>query len=246
MARTPEGAQLTEAHRRLQLRVSAGAVRDLLHLWGTVDPSNLAGTIGHFTAAGLVIVQAGRRASATAATRYYVAFRQVEGVRGPAFVTAAPPPPDDVVSGALRGAGLAGIKNARMRGADTKAAHDNGFVKMAGSAAQLIASGGRDTLMAAVQSDPEAHGWQRVTDGSPCAFCAMVASRGIVAKDESGAGFEAHGHCGCTAEPAFEGSKVRPDNARFRETWNEATAGLSGGDALNAFRRAHAGGTKED
>jgi hypothetical protein len=98
-------------------------------------------------------------------------------------------------------------------------------VKLSGSAVQLVAGGGRETLLDAIRSDPAAHGWQRVTDGAPCAFCAMIASQGIVAKDEDSAGFEAHGHCGCTAEPAFEGSPVNPTNARLREAWDEATAG---------------------
>jgi len=64
----------------------------------------------------------------------------------------------------------------------------------------------------------------------------MVASQGIFSKEEGGAGFEAHAHCGCTAEPAFEGSQVLPQNAKFREDWDNVTQGLSGGEALNAFR----------
>jgi hypothetical protein len=67
--------------------------------------------------------------------------------------------------------------------------------------------------MGAMSSDPEARGWQRVTDGSPCAFCAMIAGRGIISKDEGAAAFEAHGHCGCSAEPAFEGSRPLPQRA---------------------------------
>lgn len=241
MARTPEGAQLTEAHRRLQGSLAAGTIRDLLTLWALVDPTNLRGTINPFARAGLAVVQARRRASATAASRYYVAFRQVEGIGGTAVVTTPPPLSPDIVLGAIRGAGLAGIRNARMRGATVAQAHDNGFVKLSGSAVQLVAGGGRDTLLGAVQGDPAAQGWQRVTDGDPCAFCAMVASRGIVSKDEAGAGFEAHGHCGCTAEPAFEGSSLLPANERFHAAWGEATQGLSGGEALNAFRRHLAG-----
>lgn len=241
MARTPEGAALTEAHRLLQGRVSAGTVRDLLRLWALVDPEDLRNTIDPFARAGLALVQAGRRASATAAQRYYAAFRQVEGIRGTIIVTTAPAPPDDVVAGALRGGALAGIQRARARGATVEQARDNGFVKMSGSAAQLVAGGGRATLLDAVRSDPAAHGFQRVTDGAPCAFCAMIASQGIIAKDAAGAGFQAHGHCGCTAEPAFEGSRLRPDNERFRASWQEATGGLSGAEALNAFRRHLAG-----
>lgn len=244
MARTPEGAQLTEAHRLIQARISTATVHDLLHLWQVVDPTDLRGTLGPFVKAGRMVIENHRRASATAAARYYVAFRQVEGVRGTVAIDSPPPPPDHVVHGALIGAGVAGIRNARMRGASVKAAHDNGFVKLSGSAVQLVAGGGRATLLDAIQHDPAAHGFQRVTDGSPCAFCAMIASQGIIAKDEASAGFEAHGHCGCTAEPAFEGSSLSPANARFRAAWQESTHGLSGTDALNAFR-AHLAGPTE-
>lgn len=237
MARTPEAHALTEAHRQLQVRVNAATLRDLLTLWQLVDPANLRGTVDPFTRAALRAVVNGRRASSAAAQRYYVAFRQAEAVEGTIVVTPAPPLPTAVVTGAVRGAGLAGIMRGYQRGLNPEQAHANGFVKLAGAATQLVVGGGRKTLIDAIHSDPAAHGWQRVTDGSPCAFCAMVASRGIVYKGEATASFEAHGHCTCTAEPAFEGSPVLPANERFKAAWNEATVGLSGPDALNAFRR---------
>lgn len=45
--------------------------------------------------------------------------------------------------------------------------------------------------------------WRRVTDGHPCAFCAMLASRGPVYAEDT-VDFEAHSKCGCTAEISFE------------------------------------------
>lgn len=238
MARTPEGALLTERHRRLQLTLSAAAVRDLLRLWGTVDPANLAETLAPFVQAGAIIVRAGRRASAAAASRYYVDFRRLEGTAGQVVLTLPELPPADVVEGGLRGAGLAGITRARERGKTAAEAHANGYVKLAGTATGLVLGGGRQTLMGALQADPAARGWQRVTDGSPCAFCRMIAGRGIVFKGEGSADFQAHGHCGCSAEPAFEGSRTRPENERFAAEWQEATQGLSGPEALNAYRRS--------
>ena len=116
------------------------------------------------------------------------------------------------------------------------AAHQNGFVKLAGSASSLVLGGGRDTLLGAVQGDRAALGWQRVTDASPCAFCRMVASRGAVFKSDASAAFQAHGHCGCTAEPYFENSRPLPANERFRQEWDDVTKGLKGTDALNAYR----------
>jgi hypothetical protein len=242
VARTPQGAQLTEAHRQLQTQVNAATLRDLLHLWGVVDPRNLRHTVDPFTRAAASVVLRGRGASSVASARYYAAFRQVEGVKGPHVVpNIAPPLKDELVTGLVRGAALSGIMNAYGRGQNPDQAKANGFVKLAGSASSLVYGGGRATILDAVRSDPAAHGYQRVTDGSACAFCAMIASRGIVAYSEDSAGFEAHDHCGCGAEPAFEGSQVLPTNARLREAWDTATAGLGGTDALNAFRTHLAG-----
>lgn len=41
--------------------------------------------------------------------------------------------------------------------------------------------------------------WRRVTDGKPCAFCAMLASRGPVYAEDT-VDFDAHPRCGCTSE----------------------------------------------
>lgn len=238
MARSPEGAALTEAHRRLQSAIAAASVRDLLRLWGLLNPDDVRGTLNPVLVAGVNAVARNRRHSSTAAARYYVAFRQVEGVRGTVVVTSAAEVPGDVVAGSLRGAALAGTMNGRRRGMNQEEALKNGFVKMAGSATSLVMGGGRQTLMDAIHGDREAIGWQRVTDGSPCAFCAMIASRGIVFKSDASADFQAHGHCTCTAEPAYEGSKVNASNARFREAWDGATEGLGGAEALAAFRQS--------
>jgi hypothetical protein len=43
---------------------------------------------------------------------------------------------------------------------------------------------------------------QRVLGGAGCDFCQMLAGRGEVYSAET-ADFEAHDHCGCTAEPIY-------------------------------------------
>lgn len=237
MARTREGALLTERHRLLQVTLRAAALRDLLQLWSTVDPLNLSGTIAPFANAGAVVVRAGRKASAAAALRYFVDFRRLEGVPGQVVVTLPAQPPAEQVEAGLRGAALSGVVKGRRRGLTPEASARNGFVNLSGTATGLVLGGGRETLLGAVKGDPAAQGWQRVTDSSPCAFCRMVASRGAVFKDEAGADFKAHGGCGCGAEPYYEDSKPLPANERFRQEWDEATQGLSGDEALNAYRR---------
>lgn len=241
MARTPEGAALTEAHRQLQLRLLRGLVLDIARLWEPVDPADMRGTLEPWTKAAELATVTRRTASATAAQRYYAAFRTVEGVQGSVAFAGAPEVEPAVLRGGLFGAAASGIINARRRGASLEEAKANGLVKASGSAVQIAANGGRAVLLNAIKADPAAIGYQRVTDGDPCAFCRMIASRGIIAYDEMSASFESHAHCGCTAEPAFEGSAVRAQNAAYRREWDEATGGLSGADALRAYRQSLAG-----
>lgn len=232
---------MTEAHRQVQARIVVALTARLSQVWRSVDPTNLRGTLDAPLVAGVLLTQRGRSASALAAQRYYARLRVAEGVAGRVDVPLAPPPPDTEVRGLLLGAGVKGVTNSLARGLSAKSARDNGLVKLVGSAIHVVAGGGRDTILKGVAGDPAAHGYQRVTDAKPCAFCSMIASRGIISYTESSAGFQAHGHCGCTAEPAFEGSVISPRNAMLREAWQTATKGLSGNEALNAFRDHLAG-----
>lgn len=217
MARTPEAALLTARHHQLQHALSVMVTRDLLRVWGVVDPTNLSSTIDPFTAAGVVMVRAGFKASAAAASRYYVDFRRLEGVRGGAALMLPEVPADEEIAGGLRGAGLSGIMNARKRGQTPDQAAQNGFVKMTGTARSFVLGGGRSTLLSAIMGDPQALGWQRVTDSAPCSFCRKIAARGLISKREGALTFEAHGHCGCGAEPFFDGSKPLPVTERLRQ-----------------------------
>jgi len=80
-------------------------------------------------------------------------------------------------------------------------------------------------------------GWCGVSDGVPCAFCALLASRGAVSKTQQSASFEAHPSCGCLAEPAFTLDKFRDDRSReWNDLYRTATRGHR--DKLNAWRRA--------
>lgn len=65
----------------------------------------------------------------------------------------------------------------------------------------------RETIMESSIADPAARGWQRVADGNACGFCQMLEGRGAV-YSESSADFASHDHCGCSAEPAFEGEPI--------------------------------------
>lgn len=246
MARTAEGAALTREHVAQQLALRAGSLRDLLALWRVVDPTDLSGTIGAFVRAAVILAGARYADSAGLAAGYYRLFRAAERVPGEATPVLAQALPTEMVAAQIRGAALAGIIDSRRAGRSVEAASRDGFVRAAGALTKLILTGGRMTLLRSVAADRQAEGWQRVTSGSPCAFCAMVASRGPAYTSERTARFEAHDHCSCSAEPYYRGSKVLARNAELAEAWQaaqqqardagELRRGTSN-DALNAFRR---------
>jgi hypothetical protein len=62
----------------------------------------------------------------------------------------------------------------------------------------------RDTMVTNRRRDPSAIGWRRISSGTGCKFCRMLADKGAIFK-ESTARFAAHAHCHCTAAPVFEG-----------------------------------------
>ena len=245
MARTPEGTVLTRRHYVAQLGVRAATSRDVMRLWGTVDPTNLTGTYDRFAQAATVLTRARHGTSAGVAAGYQEQFRKAEKVAGRAAVKLASPlSPRDALM-AIRGAGLSGIINSRKAGFSPQAAARNGLVKVLGATTRLVLGGGRDTILDSVAEDPQVTRWQRVTSGEPCAFCAMLATRGAAFTAEESAGFEAHDHCSCSAEAAYEGSAMPLTSQRLASQWESVTAGLSGDDALNAFRASLAGGEAE-
>jgi hypothetical protein len=105
---------------------------------------------------------------------------------------------------------------------------------------------GRDAISGAIREDKKIIAVARGTSGDPCAFCAMLASRGFVYKSEATAKVggdiaeieKVHVHCKCFPIVRFIRESELPElNRYFQAKWKEETAGYSGTDALNAFRR---------
>lgn len=234
MARTSEGAALTIRHQQLQLALTRTTMAQLLRLWVAFDPAR-AVTFDPVIAAAALVVRAANQTSAGLAAAYYGGFRIAEGLRDAIPARLAVVPVTERVEGLLRGSAITGMLSARNAGRPPAAERDAAFVQLSGQATSLVLGGGRRTLMAAADADPDARGRiQRITTGDACAFCAMLASRGPVYQ----ATFEAHDHDACVPEIVYPGSALPASSAAYRSTWNQATAGLSGGDAFRAFRAA--------
>lgn len=240
MARTAEGAVLTRRHYVAQLGVRAATSRDVMTLWRGVDPTNLTGTYDTFARSATVLTKARHGTSAGVAADYQESFRKAERVAGRAAIRLASQLLTADALGTIRGAGLSGIINARKAGFSPQAAAQRGLIKVLGATTRLVLGGGRDTITGSAVEDPQASRWQRVTSADPCAFCGMLASRGAVFSADT-ADFEAHDHCSCSAEVAYEGSQMPLTSQRLASVWEEVTAGLSGDDALNAFRASLSG-----
>jgi len=237
MAVTAAGAALTRQHYLQQLAVRSSLLRNLQRLWPMFKPSDFD-TFDSFSALAAVLVRNAHQASSAIAARYLTAFRLVEGQ--PASIAPVIPAdvPDEIVRNELRATGFLGTLNAIRAGKPLAAAAQNGWVRAAGSASSLALAGGRDTIVETVKADPKVIGWLRVTGADPCAFCAMLASRGDVYREQT-ADFESHDHCACSGEPTYSGSSLPPASERFAALWEQSTADAKGEDKLTAFRVAY-------
>lgn len=167
-------------------------------IWPAVNFDDLDGSWPTVQAALATLVLARRTDSSGLASDYYRSFRTAEGVPGRPEPRRAPPPDRTLLAATLALLGpIQAKKNIALNRPDEPARM---LVRVSGSVTRQVLDGGRQTLAESVKVDRRARGWRRVTDASPCDFCAGIAAEGI---HSEGGGFPAHDHCGCTAEPAF-------------------------------------------
>lgn len=228
MAATAEGGLLTKAQYQAQLATRAKLLTSLQTVYDAYPVQDFA-TVAPMADTSAALVEASFITSASIASDYLVAFGTVETGTAVAPVVATAPT-TAVISSRLASTTIATIIRAQAAGLAIDVAKRLAWVNMSGYASSMALAGGQTTITNSVAR------WQRVTSAKPCAFCAMLASRGPVYR-ESTVRFQAHPHCACSAEPAFT-SGYTSANSRWADLWTAATGGLSGADALNAFRRA--------
>lgn len=190
------------------------------------------------------ILQA-RTESAQLARSAYLQAREDAGIPDGLYVPPEPPALEmSRLEAALDVTGPVEFKRAIAAGKTEQQAIDASAVRMSGSASYLALEGGRDVMQGSISHDPRASGYSRVTDSKPCAWCAMLASRGPVYKTAQSAGdprqggSRYHDHCSCQAWPAFTMDEPFIGHAEnLYEDWRRVTRGTGGNDAVNAFRR---------
>jgi hypothetical protein len=229
----------SEEHRRQQLSLRSVMLRELLRVWPTLNTKRLEKTYPEWVPTALQIIRDHHAYSSAVAQRF------VDEVRAEAGVTDEWTPPAERTLDAKRverdlyRAAIINLRAAIAKKQAERDARDRAFVETSGIATKEALNGGRDVVLDSVEADQAAVGWYRVTDGDPCYFCAMIASRGVWYKTEATASFHPHDHCGCSAAPAYSRDvELQPVALEADRIYKASTKRYSGKDKMRAFRRA--------
>lgn len=143
--------------------------------------------------------------------------------------------------------------------AEIQEAHDNAGALAASAAQRAVANAGREVEHALAEVDKRSIGYVRISrTGTPCGWCAMLISRGLwrpYSKDSGGGPVDRtsakgkrrdeetyHTNCQCYSvavysEEHYEESPLFDLSRELEDEWDEVTRGLSGKEAIAAFRR---------
>jgi hypothetical protein len=193
---------LTQRHRAQQLLLRRETGSQATRLWSALDYEALDATFPTLAAATSRLVLANGQTSAGLAAGYLREFRREQRVAGTAKIVIAPALNAEQFVTSLRVTSVVIVKKATANGIAPEVAMANARTETIGALSRLVLNAGRSTITNSLAEDRHAAGYARVLGGGGCDFCQMLAGRGEVYSAES-ADFEAHDHCGCTAEPVY-------------------------------------------
>lgn len=218
---------MAQAHMAQQVKQAAVVQLALSRLWDeTIDPADLARTFLVFREKAAVLIGGGRILSERKADDYYrtlLAFRGLDASDIPALID--DPRTAATIKASLSAASgpqLAEIDRLRAQGLPFAVAFEAARSNMLGSAKRQVLNAGRSRLTGLARAHKRIRGWARVGDGNPCAFCAMLISRGPVYSEDT-VDFRAHDRCGCSVrlvtfdEPDGGWS---PEARFYRDAWD--------------------------
>lgn len=260
---TPAPADvLTTAYTRAQTATALKAAVAARLLWTSrVKPEALAATTAQYVEELIPLLLKFRQESEQRAKPYYGALRRLEAPGADPFEAPEILQLDEVyLRRSLNAVGPASLFDWRDRQIALGVKVTDAMVRekigamseiVAGSALRHTANGGRAVVDQTRKADPVAVGYYRSTKADPCYFCAMLASRGVVYKedsfDQSDARFEGegkakvHDHCVCFNKPVYQRNVALPDaNVRAGSLWSELTGKDRTGEPINPvleFRR---------
>lgn len=249
MAGTADGRFLTDRHRRWQAKLGAAMVGVTMDLSSLIDPENIPGTFDAWLEQQVGALEAARIAAADEAKRYVKAYRAAE--LGP--TKAANLPLVEHVVDLARDVdsvawapwtALAAITG----GQNPAEAWATVAKQLAWKTQNLALTPGRDVVW---KSAEKAGGrWRRVSDGNPCAWCAMLVTRGPVYSKATAtttqAGRRYHYACGCTAEEVFGEWEPTEQEQAYIDLYDAVHEGGNTGAQVAAKMRAYGQGVVHD
>lgn len=237
----PATLAAAQAFRYDQALFGAIMIRDILALWGQLDPARIAATWPAVSRAISALAVDRFTQSSAAGVAFYEAMKAISlgGAEAGGYTVVAPVVPQVLlIERVLRMTGPSALQRRLAGGQPIRIAFENTGVDISGAMARLALQAAREVVSENVIKDPKALAWMRVLGPRPCGFCAMLAARGPVYRSAQAAGFRAHNHCMCAAAPAFRKEDVKAlTNDEFYKLWQKVTHGYSGKNAINAWRR---------
>lgn len=241
MAVTAEGRELTEAHRIAQIDLGEDTIRDVEAAWKLLlDPKRIEATFPDYFETAFAVLDRDHVKSSALASTYLEAFHSAEGFETkPLDLRHAN---DLAVEQAMNSLFFTGPVQIRYgvskMGRTVDHAAEVALSQALRASKRLSLQGGRKTITRTSQATRAIKGVARVTDASPCYFCAMLASRGAVYKSEQTASFNPHDGCGCEPEPVYSKKDYMvPGRAQeFSDMWRQIPGGLSPANSRRAFR----------
>lgn len=229
----PQARALTLDFRRQLLEIAALIARRLRVTALRADLDDIEGWWEQIAPQVRQEILTGASGLAMLARRYLAAHAQAEGVTlAPVVVAALAADQLDI---SLRVTGPVAFRRHVAATGSAEGARQVMATTLSGAGQRLAMSGARQTITRTVAERQQIAGWRRVSDGSPCAFCSMLVSRGAVYSRET-VDFQAHDHCGCTPEPLYRREEEPPEVRELYEQWRRATQGTSGAGAVRAWR----------
>lgn len=243
--RTTSTVALAEAARRLQVAIRNAALADIVKLWPLLNFARIDQAWDPWLRLVVPVLQRRHAMSSDSAALFYRASRQhALGDPGLAAVL-ADLPTEEWIARAI-GYAAPGVYSRQVgAGRSPEQANKAALTQTLGTTGRIVLDGARTTVADTAKADPKAVGWYFQTDGDPCHFCAIIASRGIVFHADSfvlsdvrfiGKGTaKVHNGCACILGAAFSRTQELPEvNRQALQVYKDR----GDGDALNAFRKA--------
>lgn len=274
-AGTASLAVLDAAYRATQARTAIAVAKILFNRWGEVEPDNLATTGLVWMRDAIATVVAGQDRARSTADAYFAQVRRLQAPGASPFTPPPRKPPNleqirkslEFTAFSTTARELGRVTAVRVgeaegdvpdqesadRSAEGRKAQlmEDAITRAASAAVRHITTAGHDRIYDSIEADPVATGHARVTKPGCCYFCAMLASRGFVYKedsfDESDARFQGPGNvkvhdtCGCGLRPAFSRADPAPErNEALEKLWISMKDKKNRGESdIQAWRRIY-------